>query len=223
MTVLPNVANVIRVSCHMTIGGKPDNISRFFISYTGTAPTNADLNTFAGTVRAAYNTNLKSLAVASVVLTSVECVDLTTLTSAQGSDSTSVAGTRAGSGNVGSASVVISYAIARRYRGGHARGYWPFGSNADLQTQQNWLAALQTAVATGFAAFMTAVKAGGWSGAGTLGHVAVSYYSGSHVVTNPTTGRARNVPDFRATPLVSNVSQNLVRSIVGSQRRRERT
>lgn len=222
MAVLPNVPGTLRVAMHFTVGGKPNCISRFFISYSGTAPTTADLNTFATAVRAAFNTNLKSLCVASVVLTSVEVTDLTTLSSAQGEDVTNVAGTRAGGGNVGSAALVISYDVSRRYRGGHARGYWPFGGASDVQTQQTWLAALQTAAQTGFAAFMTAVKAAGWTGAGTLGHVVVSYYQGSHVVTNPVTGRARNVPDLRASPLVSNINANLVRIGIGSQRRRER-
>jgi hypothetical protein len=50
--------------------------------------------------------------------------------------------------------------------------------------------------------------------------VNVSYYNGFTVVTNPTTGRARNVPTLRGTPVVDTVTGIVARVQVGSQRRR---
>jgi len=223
VTPLPDVAKVIRVTLVFTIGSDTHAITRFFVNYSGTAPSNSDLNTFCGAVRSAFNTNLKSLCHALVVLTTVEAVDLTSTSGATGSDSTSVTGTRAGLPCTGDAAVVVSYPIARRYRGGHPRGYWPFGVAGDLATPQQWGATLVNAVNTGITAFFTAVRAAGWTGAGDVDHVNVSYFHGSHVVTNPTTGRARNVPDLRATPLVAGIANLIVRARPGSQRRRNST
>jgi hypothetical protein len=217
---LPDASQVLRVTLVFTYGLDTSVITRFFIRYSGSAPVNADLNTFATSVRTAFNTNLKALTNVACTLTNVNVVDLSSVTGAIGSDSTAVVGTRAGTQVPASAAVVVSYEIARRYRGGHSRGYWPFGVATDLGTEQTWSAALSTATKTGIDAFFTAVVGAGWTGAGTLDHVNVSYYHGSHVVTNPSTGRARNVPDLRATPLVGTISTTLVRLRIGSQRRR---
>jgi len=219
---LPDVAGVIRCTLEFAMGSKTGVITRFFIKYDGTAPTNAQLTTFAGSIRAAVNTNLKSLMQGSIDLIEVDCVDLSSTSGAIGSDATAVVGTRAGVVLTSNAAVVVSYEIARRYRGGHPRGYWPFGVEGDLQTAQTWNTTLTGAVKTGIDAFFTAVVAAGWTGSGTLTHVNVSYFHGSHVVTNPTTGRARNVPDLRATPLVNDVLSTIARTAVGSQRRRLR-
>lgn len=222
MATLPDAAGVIRVDCKLFIGIDANCLTRFFVHYDGTAPSASDLTAYATSIRSAYNTNLKSLTFSSNQLTQVTCTDLSTVSGAVGVDSTAVTGTRAGTQVPASACVVISYKIARRFRGGHARGYWPFGVAGDLSGEQNWGSTLTTAVKTGIDAFFTAVLAAGWSGAGSLTHVNVSYYHGSHVVTNPVTGRARNVPDLRATPLVGTVIARNVVSTVGSQRRRLR-
>ena len=195
-------------------------MTRFFIHYTGTAPTNADLTTFAGSIRAAWNTNLKALVSSTEELLEVDCQDLSSSTGAQGIDTTAVTGTRAGGILPGSTAVVISYNIARRYRGGHPRGYWRMGVAPDLLYPSEISAALVAAAQTGIDAFFTAVLAAGWTGAGTLTHCNVSYFQGFTVHTNPTTGRATNVPSPRGTPVVDTVTSRKVKQILGHQRRR---
>jgi hypothetical protein len=220
MAALPDASGVVRVTLQLGMGGQPNNITRFFIHYTGTAPSTSDLNTFATAIRTAFGTNLKSLMTTAYQLTSVTALDLSTTSSPVGSDSTAVSGTRAGANIPASAAVVTSYKIARRYRGGHPRGYWPFGVTTDLGTEQQWGSSFTGSVKTGIDAFYTAVLAAGWSGAGTITHVNVSYFHGSHVVIDPVTGRATNVPDQRGTPVVDNVTSVLVPLNIGTQRRR---
>lgn len=220
MATLPDASGVIRVDCKLFIGIDANCLTRFFIHYDGSAPSASDLTTLAGAIRTAFNTNLKALVFSSNQLTQVTCTDLTTVSGAVGVDSTAVTGTRAGSALPASASTVVSYKISRRFRGGHARGYWPFGVAGDMSGEQNWGSTFTSSVKTGIDAFFTAVLAAGWSGAGAVTHVNVSYYHGSHVVTNPATGRARNVPDLRATPLVGQVIARNVVAGIGSQRRR---
>jgi hypothetical protein len=65
------------------------------------------------------------------------------------------------------------------------------------------------------------VQAAGWAGAGTLSHVSLSYFSGFTVITSPTTGRARNVPTVRSSPLIDPVVTLKTQTSIGTQRRRE--
>jgi hypothetical protein len=204
------------------LGDGSPALTRFFISYSGTAPTNSDLDTFCTAVSTAYGTNLKSLADTGGGLKEVDASDLSSATGAIGVWTGSIAGTR-GSTFIGAGtSLIESYKIARRYRGGHPRGYWPFGIQTDMLDRNTWKGTFTAACDTGFAAFFTAVLAAGWTGAGTLLHTNVSYYQGFTVVTNPITGRARNVPSLRGTPVVDTVTSLFTQGQIGSQRRRDR-
>jgi hypothetical protein len=218
---LPAVPKVLRVALTGTMTGSSPWLTRFYLQYTGTAPTNAQLITLCGTMATAYNADLKSLAHADVVMTGQDIIDLSSPTSAVAIDTFAGTGTRAGTVNPAQACLVLSYEIARRYRGGHPRGYWPFGDASDLTDPGHWTGAFTSACATGFASFFAAMVAGGWTGAGTITQVNVSYYSGFTVVTSPTTGRARNVPTLRVTPLIDAVTSIVPRTSVGTQRRRE--
>jgi len=209
------------VTCKHNLGDGTPAISRFFERYSGTAPTNAQLNTFCGAVSTAWGTDLKSLGDTGMGLVEVDAIDLSSSTGAVGIDTTVTSGTR-GSTVIGAGTcLVVSYRIARRFRGGHARGYWPFGIQTDLNDRNTWKSTFTNAADTGFNAFFTAVAAAGWAAAGTLDHVSVSYYSGFTIVTNPITGRARNVPTLRGTPLVDAVASIKSQPQIGSQRRRD--
>lgn len=220
MPSLPNVPNVLRVQMQGHVGIDADWITRFHLQYSGTAPTSAQLNALAGVIRAGWGTNLKALLPASAGLDSVSIEDLSSLTAAVGIDTTGVVGTRAGSLIPGGTAVVVSYRIARRYKGGHPRGYWVAGVSADLGDAQQWAGAFLTAFQTGIDAFFAAAIGTPWTGGGTLAHCNVSYYHGFTVVTNPTTGRARNVPTLRGTPVVDLVTARVAQDNLGTQRRR---
>jgi hypothetical protein len=215
------VSKVVRVALGFNLGDGTPALTRFFVRYSGTAPTNADLATFDAAIATAYGTNLKSLADTGQIMNEVSSQDLSTATAGVDDSTVSVAGTRGASFIGASSALVASYRIARRYRGGHPRGYWPFGIQTDLNDRNTWKSTFITAANTGLTAFFTAVNAAGWSGAGTLDHVNVSFYSGFTVVTNPITGRARNVPTLRGTPLIDAVTATFAQSSVGSQRRRD--
>jgi hypothetical protein len=94
------------------------------------------------------------------------------------------------------------------------------GVQSDLAGPQLWDAGFLSDVLDGVNGYFDDVEAGGWTGAGTLDQVNVSYYSDFDVVISPTTGRARNVPRPRGTPLVSPITTRAARARIGSQRRR---
>lgn len=197
-----------------------DIITRFFIRYAGSAPSNADLDTFCGAVGTSWDAHLKSLTTANIALQNTFAIDLTSSTAAAGSAAGPVNGTRGGDPvSIGTA-VVVSYEIARRYRGGHPRGYFPEGASLDLGTLQTWSDAFVAEAQGKHDSFYADITDAGWGGAGTLDAVNISYFAGFTVVTNPTTGRARNVPTLRGAPVVDAVTARLVRNKVGTQRRR---
>lgn len=221
MTALPDVAGVVRCGLNMATGIGSPEFTRFYIKYSGTAPAVTDLNTFAASISAAWGTDLASLKSTEGGLLSVVCEDLTSPTAAVGEHVGTVSGTRAGADPQAGQCMVTSYEIARRYRGGHPRGYWPFGVAGDVATAQVWSSAFVTATNTGMAAFFAAILAAGWAAAGTLTHVNVSYYYKFLVVISPTTGRARNVPSLRVGgPITDTVTSIIARSSIGTQRRR---
>jgi hypothetical protein len=220
MAILPNVSKVLRVSMIHLYGSDTDVVTRFFYRYTGTAPSPTDLNTFCAAVSAGWFADIIGMCYTTVTLVDCVAVDLSSPSGSQGAFSDPTAGTRTGTELPADASLVASYTFGRRYRGGHSRGYWPMGVAEDLDSPQDWSAAFTTDALTAVEGFFGTVDASGWSGAGTLSHVSVSYYLGFHVVTNPVTGRARNVPTLRSVPVVDAVTGYVARTRIGSQRRR---
>jgi hypothetical protein len=218
---LPAASKVIRTACSGFFTGGGLWLTRFYTSYSGAAPTNAMLLTFDAAIAATWATNVQPLQDNQTELTQIESVDLSSATSAVDITSAAVIGTRGASELPGQVCMVISYEIARRYRGGHPRGYWPMGVQGDLQNTRLWTAAFTAEVLEAMQDFQADVFAAGWAGAGTLAQVNVSYYSGFHVVTNPITGRARNVPLVRVTPVQDPVTALTPRAYIGTQRRRE--
>jgi|HubBroStandDraft_3_1064219.scaffolds.fasta_scaffold74520_2 hypothetical protein len=216
----PAAPKTLRVALRHTWGVDADVLTRFFISYAGTAPAVTELATFNGVVAGAWGSHLSTLAPTGVELVEVETIDLSSPTASVDTTTTSQAGSRGTTSLTAGTALVASYTILRRYRGGHPRGYWPFGVEADLQDPQDWTAGFLTACSSGLDAFFSAVLLAPWSGGGPLTQANVSYYAGFTVITSPTTGRARNVPTLRGAPTIDLVTGIVPRPRVGSQRRR---
>jgi hypothetical protein len=218
---LPNVPSVLRTALKGSAAGGEKWLTRFYSSYPGGAPSVSQLATFNNGVVAAYNTRLAFYTHPSKTLDTVETTDLTSPSAAQLETIAGVAGTSAGLALPLMACVVASYGIGRRYRGGHPRGYWPLGVEGDLATSGEWSSTAVSNFTGEISQFFNDVHSVIWGVSEITTHVNVSYYSGFTVVTNPTTGRARNVPKLRAGgPLVDVIASVNARPIVGTQRRR---
>jgi hypothetical protein len=220
MPALPAAPGVAKVQLGYQVGADVAAMSRFFIHFTGTNPTASQLNTFATSVRTAWSANLAAYMTTVNSLEGVFVEDLSSSSGATGVDVTSVTGTNAGIPIPGGAATMIQFLIARRYRGGKPKIFLPLGNAGNLQSNLQWTAAYLALIQPAYVAFMAAVVGAGWTGAGTVTHVNVSYYNGFTVVTNPITHRARNVPTLRGTPIVEAVTAYSVEAGVASQRRR---
>jgi hypothetical protein len=204
----------------LQVGGDLSALNRIFLHYTGTAPTPAQMITFADAVSSAWAAQLQALHGTNINQLPIQCEDLSSATGAVGVGTTSHTGTRAGVVIPAATALMIQFFIARRYRGGKPKVFLPAGTQPDLGSNQSWASAFVTAAASDWGTFITQLTTSGWTGAGTITHVNVSYYSGFTVVTNPITHRARNVPTPRGAPVVDPVISYGVEVGLASQRRR---
>jgi hypothetical protein len=223
MPTLPDVSKVVRVSLIASDAADLNVVTRFYISYTGTAPTSANLDSFGSTVANELDSHVKGLTKSGINYREIDLVDLSSPSAGAAAHAIDIDGTRSGTTLAAGTCCVVSYKIARRYRGGHPRGYWPVGTISDIETSQDWTDAFLSSVDSGLGSFFTGVTANPWSGGGTLKHVNVSYFHGFTSVEDPITHRWRNIPTARGVPVVDEITQLIARKRFGSQRRRNRT
>lgn len=222
MPPLPSVANVLRADLLWNDGSDTDVSTRMFFRYSGGPPDPTDAVALAADIWAPAS-SMNDLWSTNTDLTGVRVTDLASATGGQGEHAQSSTGTRVGSELAGGTCLVVGYVVQRRYRGGKPRSYFPWFTSADLTTRQTWNTTDLTSVDSALATFFAAVI-GLTSGTTTItDHVNVSWYEGNKVVTNPITGRARNVPQLRPDgPKVDVISSFAARPTPGSQRRRNR-
>jgi hypothetical protein len=220
MTVVPLPASpCIRVKLDYTTDSGNDAGSRFYVSYTGSAPTVAYLNTLCSDIAGFWTTDLAPLTQVSNTLVDVDAQDIATEIGASGHWSGSEAGGDSSAALPINAAVNIEFDIARRYRGGKPRMFLPPPGQNKLNTSAAWTTTYIDDVNTGIAAFFAAIAALSIGSLGTLAHVNLSYYKGFTNIMN-SSGRERAVPTYRAAALVDPVTGYATKAIVGSQRRR---
>lgn len=221
MTALPPAADVIRVEHDFVIGTDATAGVRLFFRYSGGPPDSADCVSIATAAMALAVTHLVPLFDTDGAINSITVTDLNSDTGAQGIYAVQHTGTRTGVFLPSGVAVVSAYQIARRYRGGKPRSYWPFGTDTDLANASLFASASVTEFQDGISAYIAGVS-GITEGTTVVGpHLNVSYYGPPNViVTNPVTGRARTVSTKRVTPLQDVILTQTVDQIPGSQRRR---
>lgn len=221
MPALPSVPKVLQLAIQTELSD--DNykaINRVHFAYTGTAPSPAQLDSFATTVLTAFASALVPSMGNNKSITMVNAIDLSSPTAAVGEASGANIGTLAGLPLSDDDAMVMSATVARRYRGGHPRSYLLVGDSTKLDTGHTWDSTFLAAVQTAWAGFITAVEGAGWAGAGTLSPVNVSYYEGFTNLTSPA-GRNYNVPKLRVGgPVVDAITTYVARALLGTQRRR---
>jgi hypothetical protein len=222
MPALPPVAQVLKFVWHWTVDGDPLAQTIGHWHYSGGPPTPTDCNVMGSNATSLSDSVFAAVCHNTVGVAKCQVTDLTSPTSAQGEGGSPWLGTESGSLLPPAASAIANYTIARRYRGGKPRNYFPLGVSGDLASTGLWSGTAITNFETAIVNFLAAMLTGVASGCTIDRHVNVSYFHGSTVVISPTTGRARNVPTLRGTPVVDTITGSSVASFVGSQRRRNR-
>jgi len=216
---LPSPGAVLRVEFKIADGASIEAGSRFFLSYTGGPPSGADLNTLAAAVASQFTTHLAAIVSTAETLTDVIITDLSSDTGAIGTWTGTNDGTRSGTQNIANAAATVNHAVSRRYRGGRPRTYLRCGTESDLSGTNEWTSGARTAFLEAWEAWIAAILATTGIGVTLTNIVNVSWYKGNTVFTTPT-GRARNIPTLRTTPVVDPITSSIVAQKVGSQRRR---
>jgi len=194
--------------------------NRFYLSYTGSAPTVADCNTLATTIRTAWGSHIAPTVNSDWSLTLVDVLDIASYSGNSGSDAIAAAGTASGTPLAAQLSSNVEFKIKRRYRGGKPRIYSLPGVDADMQNPSEWTDGHVTGIAAAYGAFFGAINGAGPGSMGTLQHVNVSYYSSFTNIAN-TSGRERAVPKYRTTAaVVDDVTAYIGKKTISSQRRR---
>lgn len=193
--------------------------NRFYISYTGSAPTAENCQSLASDISGFWGTHLAPLIWNEIALVEVDILDLASDAGAAGGWTGTVDGTRSGTLIPDSVANNVEFDIARRYRGGKPRMYLPPGVAGDLAAANEWSSDFVSDTQSGVEAFFAAIAGDSVGSMGTLAHVNLSYYQGFKNFTFPS-GREKAVPQYRATALVDAITGYAAKAIVGSQRRR---
>lgn len=222
MPPLPSPGNIIRVQFNTGDGASIEAGSRYFLSYTGAAPSGGVLDTLADDVASGWNTHIAPFVLDAEALHGVVCTDLSSAMGAEGTWTGTYNGTSGSAAQLpANIAACMVHSIPVRYRGGHPRTYLRCGSVDDLTSPNEWDSTRQGVFNAGWAAWIAAIL--GTSGLGiTLTNiVSVNWYKGFTAVPNPVTGKtkypAKLNPDG---PQVYNISSTSCATKLGSQRRR---
>lgn len=207
MPVLPPVNQVMKFRISGHDGGALFN-NLFYFSYAGgTTPTNTQMDILCGNLLSGYAAMIGTSRYATTTQSEAcEGEDLTTTSSAVGSNANVTPGTNPSEPTPAQTCLLVSHTIARRYRGGHPRTYLPGMCTATIQDSQHWtsstIASQQTLYNSMISNFLTDIST---ALGGTPAYVNVSYFSG-HAL--------------RVTPVVDTISGSTLQGELATQRRR---
>lgn len=204
---LPDVAGVVKIRLLGKTGGGVNWANVLHAKVTGSL-TQTTLTTCATSIRGYWASDLATLIASNTTLTTVEITDLTTRSSAQGTDLTGGTGTNANPAGPNSLAACLTLRIPNRYRGGHPRLYMPGVPTVAVSNGSVWAAGIANSYQTSGRAFMNHINALVVGGT-TWQLCAVSYYKS-----------VNHVQSYKQPPEVYIISDVVCHSRVDSMRRR---
>lgn len=220
MTTVPNPASpCLRIRLIYTQADGFEGGSRFYLSYTGSAPTGAACVSIATGVANAWNTDIAGLVNVDWTLTGVDVIDITTSSGASGVVTVSHPGTRGGTPLPAQVSTNVEFNIARRYRGGKPRMFFPPPDTADTLNPSTFNSTFVSGMNGAVGSFFADVVTNSTPYVGSPEIVLLSYYHGFTNITN-SSGRTRAVPTYKSTATLDFVESYSTKARMGSQKRR---
>lgn len=174
----------------------------------------AQIDSLAAGMRAAYVASFIPLVTNEYVLGDVVATDLTSDTGGVGVATGSTAGSAAGTSYPNNVALCVTWKIARHYRGGHPRTYFAAIPTSASDTRTSWVSSKITSWNAAAASFLTAVNALIPADPGRL--IALHRYRGHtfHPVTH------QKIPTQLETPLKSSITAGAADTRIDTQRRR---
>lgn len=177
---LPNAQNVVRVRLNGSYQGQPW-VALHFWHYNATVVNTGDINSLLTQWNTIYTTNLAPAMSSTVVLNTIDGWDLSSPAGATASVNSGVQGSRIGTALPVQVAAVCSWKVNFRWRGGHARTYWPAGVQSDISNGHLWTTAAHTAFENANSAYLSQINAITIGGVG--GHLTLVRYI--HTIHNP--------------------------------------
>lgn len=214
---------MLRVDWSFSVEDDGAAMVRQFWLYSGTAPTGATCVSLAQALQNAWIAHMTPQSGTNGGSNGVTVQDISSSTGADGQYGVFTAGTGRSGSVPRSCAALVNYAIARRYRGGKPRSYFPIAAGGDINTTGDFLPGSVSAWDTAYAAFTTAAEAISVSGTSIVGQRNVSYFSGYTLGPAQPGGYRKKVPTLRAGgPQVDPITSASFSTKPGSQRRRTR-
>lgn len=220
MPAPPSVPNVLKFTWLFSLTDDNPVTARQFFSYTGGPPTDADCDSLANSAWAHWGGDLINYLSSTFTLTGADVVDLSSPTAGTGTFLADAVGGHGSPPVTNGVATLVNAAIARRYRGGKPRTYWPMGTTADKNDDRTWSSTYIAAVQAAYVAFIAAMLATTAGTTALAAHVNVSYYSGFNTVGPLLDGKYKYPPKYRAVPIVDPILSTAINPVFGSQRRR---
>lgn len=198
---------------------------RFYLGYAAGPPTAADCVTLAGDIVAAWQTHIAPVTTNEWNVSEVDVLDLSSLSGHSGQAGPSTSGTVGTDSVVSSVCMNVEFDIARRYRGGKPRVYWPGPPSAGLSDNSHWNSGTITSYNTATSAFFAELEALTITSFGTLTHVSIPFYKGYNKILISDGGKWRGPgfkypPEPNPSPVFDVVEGYSAKAVVGSQKRR---
>jgi len=216
----PVVPDTLRVRL---IGALPNAAAwgvRFYVGYTGGAPTPANCLAIAEAIGSVYDSAIIGLQDTNVTLSQVDVVDLSTEYGSSATADVDYHGSGVSGAVDNQIAAVVKFEIARRYRGGKPKMFIPGIESTYQEDGSHWTEAFCNDMGTAFTTFNSDIAEITEGSTDLAGIVNVSLYQGFTAVENPVTHRYRNVPTYRETPLIDTVESFTCDSLMGTQKRR---
>jgi hypothetical protein len=194
----------MKVEALFSQGGVPAACILHFTYSTGT-PNAVDLGVLATGTFNPFWLGVKADYPASTLLVGLKVTDLGVADGATITVPLGSAGTAEDTASPAQCCVLMDYSIARRYRGGHPRTYWPAVAYGSIATPSTWNADIVTDFIAAWEAMVATMGVVTSSGITIISQVSVSYVDADAY-------RVDNVTDFILAPSVS--------SLIRTQRRR---
>jgi|SRR5271165_612507 len=215
----PDVQTVrVRLDYDHDSGLKGGN--RFYLSFTGTRPDGSTADTLATTIQTAWSAQFQPLFNPVWQLVEVDVLDITDDMGASGFWTGSDAGTNTGTPLPADACMNVEYDIARRYRGGKPRIYFPGATDGNQLNDTTWQSSFIADYAAAVPAFFSAIHSGAPGSMGDVNHISLSFYKGFTNET-PTGKRYYATPTYRTPNAISDpITGYAPKAEISSQRRR---
>ena len=200
------VANVVKLIVRGTSSDLRWNNVLHYV-YGGAPPSEPSVSGLAEAMFNEYVAAITPLSHADTSIDEVEVIDLSSASSNVGIYGSATPGSAGGDVLPASVSVLASYPVTLRYKGGHPRSYIFAGVQSDLQDMSNWTSAFITEITDAWGNFIATPVGDTISGTTYTSQCAVSYRSGDA---------------YRETPVPMGISSFVIGAPIASQRRRMR-